>query len=79
MNNQRDLTGILFKNDKKTSERHPAYKGSVTVRGEEFWLSAWIKEGTRGKFMSLALTSKNDQRREGANGARVTDDDDIRF
>jgi hypothetical protein len=49
------------------------------VRGEEFWLSAWIKEGARGKFMSLALTAKNDQRGESAPAGRVTNDDDIRF
>jgi len=56
--------GILFRNDKRSSERHPDYKGSVTVRGEEFWLSAWIKTGQSGaKFMSLALTAKSDQLR----------------
>jgi uncharacterized protein (DUF736 family) len=79
MNSQRDLSGILFKNDKKTSERHPAYKGSVTVQGEEFWLSAWIKTGQNGaKFMSIALTAKSDQR-QGSSARATQNDDDIKF
>jgi len=50
--------GTLFKNDKKTTDKHPDYKGSINVDGCEFWLSAWIKEGKSGKFMSLSVTTK---------------------
>ena len=51
--------GVLFKNDRKESDRHPDYRGSIKVGGQEFWLSAWIKEGQRGKFMSLSVTQKD--------------------
>jgi hypothetical protein len=54
--------GVLFKNDRKDSENHPDYKGQVNVGGQEFWLSAWIKEGQKGKFMSLSVTPKEEQR-----------------
>ena len=53
--------GVLFKNDRKESERHPEYKGSINVDGQEFWLSAWLKDGKLGKFMSLSVTPKNDR------------------
>jgi hypothetical protein len=43
----------------------------------EYWVSGWIKEGQRGKFMSLAFTDKADQR-EGASAARDRDSD-IKF
>lgn len=54
--------GVLFKNDRKESANHPDYKGQIDVDGVEFWLSAWIKEGKNGKFMSLSIKPKDEQR-----------------
>ena len=56
----RDNSGVLFKNDRKDSEKHPDYKGYLTVNNQEFWLSAWIKEGKSGKYMGLAISPKED-------------------
>jgi hypothetical protein len=53
--------GVLFKNDRKESEKHPDYKGNINVNGVEFWLSAWIKDGAKGKFMSLSIQPKEAQ------------------
>lgn len=61
MATERDNSGILFRNDKKTSEKHPDYKGNAIIGTKKMWLSAWIKEGARGKFMSLAFTPADQQ------------------
>lgn len=53
-----NLRGVLFKNDRKETANHPDYKGAAEIDDVEFWLSAWIKEGKSGKFMSLSFTPK---------------------
>jgi hypothetical protein len=58
---KRDNSGVLFKNENKDNEKKPDYKGSIMVDGNEYWLSAWIKEGKTGKFMGLALSPKDAQ------------------
>jgi len=62
-NNQqvRDNSGVLFKSDKRDNERAPHYRGNITVAGQDYWLSAWIKEGKSGKFMGLAVSPKEQQ------------------
>jgi hypothetical protein len=61
METKRDNSGVLFKNDKKETEKHPHYKGSIMVDGQEYWLSAWVKDGKNGKFMGLAVSPKDGQ------------------
>jgi hypothetical protein len=54
--------GALFKNDKKQSDSHPDYKGSLNVEGVEYWVSSWIKVSKTGdKFMSLSVQPKEGQ------------------
>jgi len=58
-------TGLLAKNDRKDTETHPDYTGSVNVGGVEYWLSAWIKTGKEGgklagqKYFSLSVKPKD--------------------
>ena len=51
---QKDGTGSLFKNDKGDNPKRPDYRGSITIEGRQWELSAWIKEGQKGKYMSLS-------------------------
>lgn len=52
-------TGALFKNDMEgKSENFPPYGGSLNIDGTEYWVSAWVKEGQKGKFFSLAIKPK---------------------
>jgi hypothetical protein len=60
MDYDNNLRGVLFKNDRKEKDTHPDYKGSAEVGGVEYWLSAWIKSGKNGKFMSLSFTAKEE-------------------
>lgn len=55
---QRDNSGSLFKNDRKESDRHPDYQGTATIDGKQFYMSAWLKEGRNGKWMSFAFKPK---------------------
>ena len=43
----RDNSGVLFKSDKRENERAPHYRGNITVNGQDYWLSAWIKKTSR--------------------------------
>lgn len=53
--------GSLFRNQKKKTDKHPDYTGSVNIGGTVYWLSGWLKNGRNGKFLSLAAQPKDDQ------------------
>jgi hypothetical protein len=56
---QRDLSGSLFKNDRKESDTHPDYKGSALIGGVDHWLDAWINTDRNGnKYMALKFKPK---------------------
>ena len=74
---QKDLTGSLFKNKRKEKDTHPEYTGSVTLNGEQYWLSAWLKKDKHSEtYMSLALKPKDEPPRQGARLSAQTPKDD---
>jgi len=53
-------SGMLYKNDRKETEKQPDYKGSFIDKDNvEYWLSGWIKDGKKGKFISFVVEPKD--------------------
>lgn len=52
---QRANSGILFRNDRKQTDKSPDYTGLLNVDGIEYQLSGWIKQGAKAKFLSLSV------------------------
>lgn len=57
----REGQGNLFKNDKQGKESRPDYRGEIMVGGQVYRLSAWLKDGRKGKFMSINAQLKEDR------------------
>jgi uncharacterized protein (DUF736 family) len=49
----KDNSGALFKNDKDGNEKRPDYRGNAVVNGQPMQISAWVKDGKKGKYLSL--------------------------
>lgn len=53
---QKELSGALFKHDKKGNEKAPDYKGNCKIGGKEWEMAAWLKTSPKGtKYMSLSF------------------------
>lgn len=74
-------SGALFRNDRKETDKHPDYRGEINVDGVDYWISSWLKTSSKGtKFMSLAVTPKEDKPSKPAKPSKQLDDDqDIPF
>lgn len=56
-------TGALFRNDKDGNESRPDYKGDLTLEnGEKIRIAGWLKDGAKGKFLSLKVDKPRDDR-----------------
>lgn len=50
-------TGVAFKNDKKTTDKQPDYKGKAVVDGIEKEIAIWVRESKTGtKYFSLMFS-----------------------
>jgi hypothetical protein len=80
---QYDNSGILFRNEDKdpNNDRDRDYGGEATIAGVAYWVSGWIKQGKRGKFMTFSFRPKEES--VGATkkqaGGGVPFDDDVPF
>ncbi len=78
---QRNNSGVIFKNDKKGNESWPDYQGKAVVDGVEYYTSVWVKKSKEGKmFMSQSFkpvvqTSVTDQHEQKMAQNSEPDDD----
>lgn len=81
--------GVLFKNDRKTEERHPDYTGSITLEdGLDYYLDGWKNESKNGKqYLKVRIGKQKTQGATAApsapakqpTAAAINLDDDIPF
>jgi hypothetical protein len=76
---QRELSGILFKNEDKAKENDRDYRGECKINGTPYWVSGWVKEGKRGKFLSLAFKLKDAPKTASTKAAAENFSDEIPF
>lgn len=79
---QNDMSGAIFRNDRKQQPNHPDHTGTCTIDGKEYYISAWVKQsGAGNKYFSLAFAPKEVQESKPTPPAAVHEDfdDDIPF
>ena len=77
--------GVLFKNNRKEKDNQPDYTGQGNWQGQDFQISAWVKEGKNGKFFSFSFQepyqkeAKEPAKASGYQPGAYEPDDDIPF
>ena len=77
---QKPNSGALFHNERKESDKHPDRTGSALIDGREYWVSGWVKDGSKGKWLSLSFTPKQQgtiRRSNSSRGREPGDDDEV--
>jgi uncharacterized protein (DUF736 family) len=73
-------SGAIFKNDKRTAETHPHYKGKVMVNNEEMEIALWLKESKSGtKYFSAQFTPPYKRAELAPTPIAPAEDDDVPF
>lgn len=75
----REGQGSLFKNENRTSDSQPNARGDALIGGVVYEISAWTKEGRKGKFQSLSIKPKQARTDRPTSHGRPMDDDEIGF
>ena len=53
---QKEGQGSLFKNEKKTNDKQPDYRGSLKWHNQTLNVAGWVKDSKNGKkFLSLKI------------------------
>lgn len=63
----------IWKNEKKTTDKHPDFTGSGEVDGVEYWVSAWRRgkdDNPKVPALKLSLQKKDDVHRKGVDSAK---------
>lgn len=69
--------GQVWGNDKKETEKHPDFTGTLNVEGVEYWVSAWKrKPDANPKAPSLSFSIKPKEERVQQAAPAIPDFDD---
>jgi uncharacterized protein (DUF736 family) len=74
--------GAIFKNEQKSSDKQPDYKGKINVDGVEKQISLWVTTSKEGKKFFSVQISEPYQPQQQAPQAAVSqsgDEDDVPF
>jgi len=74
--------GSIWKNEKKTTENHPDFTGSIDVDGKEFWVSAWKRKADanpKAPALSISIQPKEPMANTVTATATEFNDDPIPF
>jgi len=64
---ERNNSGVLFRNNKGGNERKPDYTGHAMVDGKSVRLAAWVRTSTTGnKYLSVAFSEDEPQQTQDA-------------
>ena len=54
-----NMRGVLFENDRKTTDAHPDMKGKLEIDGQVYWVSAWWNQhAQRGEYLKFNIEAK---------------------
>jgi hypothetical protein len=70
----RDMSGSLSKNTRKEKPSHADYAGSIVIEGRKYWLNGWVKDGEKGKFLSLSAKPAEEPKPKPAPPSRASFD-----
>ncbi len=62
----REGQGSLFRNERRDNDKQPHARGEILIGGVLYEISAWTKEGKKGKFQSLQAKPKQERQQERA-------------
>ena len=48
--------GTIFKNDRKTADNHPDWKGTAMVNGALVDIALWSRDNAKGPFFSVGIS-----------------------
>lgn len=55
-------TGSLFKNDHKTADKHPSYKGTINIDGTLKDIALWKRTKQNGEtYLSVVISDKKQE------------------
>lgn len=75
----KDMSGNVFVNTNKSSEKHPSYKGSVKLLGKQYDLAVWVRRDRNDQTYWAFELSEPYRKPEGGASRRDAPSDDIPF